>query len=274
MSDALKFYLAGPMHGMTDAQILEWRERATKAIEAAGHAVTGPEYHGLEEDPADFIPRDKAQLASADIVLAWLPARADARGTVMEICLALAARKPVVVWGLALDTQAPWITAHCICYATLEEALHGTLEKDQALNADLITQVNIADFGARYFSIEAAGPLAAVRLYQHAARKTAIYPDMAVTMGEPTPWAYSLVGLAGEVGELCNLLKKSIRDHNGRLDDRTLELAEGELGGICWYLADLTSRLNLDLATIMHKNLQTLARRAEQGTLQGSGSER
>lgn len=85
---------------------------------------------------------------------------------------------------------------------------------------------------------------------------------------------YPALGLAGEVGEFCNKLKKVMRDKGGEIDREFLEFAEGELGDIQWYLAALCSELGLDLEKIAVKNLEKLASRKERGKIQGSGDNR
>ena len=57
--------------------------------------------------------------------------------------------------------------------------------------------------------------------YQKEAHKTAIYP-------EERALEYLTIGLAGEVGEFANKVKKTIRDRN----DLLFEDAVGELGDI------------------------------------------
>lgn len=71
----------------------------------------------------------------------------------------------------------------------------------------------------------------------------------------------SALSLAGEVGELCNLLKKIVR-HGHELDKRRLK---DELGDILWYVADLCSALDLDLDEVAIDNLQKLRHRYPKG---------
>lgn len=68
------------------------------------------------------------------------------------------------------------------------------------------------------------------------------------------------VGLAGEVGEVCELLKKDVRD--GHLDRRELCL---ELGDVLYYLVKLAHHFDLSLGTIMRVNREKLTARRESG---------
>lgn len=103
--------------------------------------------------------------------------------------------------------------------------------------------------------------------YQNDACNTAVYPNQYAIM-------YPALGLAGEVGEVCNKIKKIFRDNEGRVSIDVASDLESELGDVLWYLAVLAADLELDLGEIAEKNLEKLASRAERGTLQGSGDNR
>ena len=104
--------------------------------------------------------------------------------------------------------------------------------------------------------------------YQADARKTAIYPS-------DTHVIYPILGLAGETGEVCEIIKKQIRDKDGILDDTTfLNNIEKELGDVLWYISNLASDLKLSLDEIARKNLDKLSSRKKRGKLQGSGDNR
>lgn len=76
------------------------------------------------------------------------------------------------------------------------------------------------------------------REYQRAARTTAIYPAAAGIY-------YPALGLAGEVGEIANKVKKIIRG-DVTLEQRRDDL-KAELGDVMWYVAATASDLGLDL---------------------------
>lgn len=104
--------------------------------------------------------------------------------------------------------------------------------------------------------------------YQEKARNTAVYPSDSEII-------YPILGLAGETGEVCEKLKKQIRDKEGDLDDPIFLKAIGaELGDIIWYISNLASDLRLDLDQIAQHNLDKLASRKERGVLGGSGDSR
>lgn len=105
--------------------------------------------------------------------------------------------------------------------------------------------------------------------YQRGARTTAIYPGK----GEGN-WIYPALGLAGETGEICEKIKKCIRDDGGRMTDERRDLLRKELGDVLWYLATLATELGLDLQDVAEANLAKLARRQEAGTLRGDGDHR
>ena len=99
--------------------------------------------------------------------------------------------------------------------------------------------------------------------YQKAARETAIYPETMFVV-------YPALGLAGEVGEFCNTLKKSYRDSVPMDRDHLA----AELGDILWYLAVLAGDLDMSLDDIAMVNLNKLRSRKERGKLSGNGDDR
>ncbi len=101
--------------------------------------------------------------------------------------------------------------------------------------------------------------------YQIAARRTAIYPEEAKV-------TYPALGLAGEVGEVCNKIKKVTRDGLS-IDDIRSDLFK-ELGDVLWYLSALAHDLDISLENLAEQNLEKLQTRQERGTLQGSGDNR
>ena len=103
--------------------------------------------------------------------------------------------------------------------------------------------------------------------YQKAANGTAIFPkDMAVP--------YTLLGLSGEVGEVCNKYKKIIRDKGNIVREEDRQQLQDELGDVLWYLATCLSSLGLDLEQTAATNLNKLILRKKKGTLGGSGDKR
>lgn len=102
--------------------------------------------------------------------------------------------------------------------------------------------------------------------YQKQAMTTAVYPGR----GEGN-FTYPALGLAGETGEVCEKLKKAIRDEGGKVSDERRILLAKELGDVLWYIATLATELGLDLEEIAGHNLEKLAARKEAGKIHGSG---
>jgi NTP pyrophosphatase (non-canonical NTP hydrolase) len=103
--------------------------------------------------------------------------------------------------------------------------------------------------------------------YQRLSRRTAEYPREA--------WlAYPALGLAGEAGEVAEHAKKAIRDDAGTISEERRGAIARELGDVLWYVAQLSSELELDLSEIAEGNLQKLLSRQRRGVLSGSGDDR
>lgn len=104
--------------------------------------------------------------------------------------------------------------------------------------------------------------------YQEKSRVTAVYPNIGDN------WMYPALGLAGETGEVCNKLKKVIRDQGGVISEATRAALSDELGDVLWYVAQLATELQLDLNEVAAQNLIKLASRLQRGTIQGNGDQR
>lgn len=104
--------------------------------------------------------------------------------------------------------------------------------------------------------------------FQQKAEFTALYPD------KGNNFVYPALGLAGESGEVCEKIKKVLRDKGGNMDNETREALLKELGDVLWYVARLASELGLSLDDIAQANLDKLASRHTRGVLGGSGDNR
>jgi len=91
--------------------------------------------------------------------------------------------------------------------------------------------------------------------YQSAAGTTALYPRRLDNLEYPT------LGLAGEAGEVANIVKKIQRDDQGVLTDEKREKLKDELGDVLWYISACADELGLTLAEIAEFNVAKLARR-------------
>ena len=107
-----------------------------------------------------------------------------------------------------------------------------------------------------------------LRAYQQRSRETARYPDAGANPIYPT------LGLCGEAGEVADKVKKVLRDAEGRFDDGVRDDLRLELGDVLWYVAQLATELDLDLADIAAANLEKLASRAARNVIGGSGDRR
>lgn len=103
--------------------------------------------------------------------------------------------------------------------------------------------------------------------YQELARETAIYNKQWAVM-------YPAMGLAGEVGEVLNKLKKVYRDDDGHMTDEQREGISKELGDCFWYMANLATDLGMRLEDCALGNIKKLSSRMERGVIGGSGDNR
>lgn len=106
------------------------------------------------------------------------------------------------------------------------------------------------------------------REYQQLARKTAIYPSLGHNFVYPT------LGLAGEAGEVVEVIKKFIRDNEGNITPEIRSRLSGELGDLLWYIANLAVEVDISLDDIASSNILKLTSRANRGKLHGSGEDR
>ena len=104
-----------------------------------------------------------------------------------------------------------------------------------------------------------------LNVYQQGARRTARYPDVGSNPIYPT------IGLCGEAGEVADKVKKVLRDQGGTFSAEVRESLKLELGDVLWYVAQLASELDFELAEIAEANLSKLASRAARNVISGSG---
>lgn len=104
--------------------------------------------------------------------------------------------------------------------------------------------------------------------YQQQSRQTAKYPQL----GEN--YIYPTLGLVGEAGEVAEKIKKIIRDNDGIISPEKKEEIKKELGDVLWYLAQISTELNLELEDVAKNNLEKLLSRLTRGKISGSGDNR
>lgn len=76
-------------------------------------------------------------------------------------------------------------------------------------------------------------------------------------------------GLPGETGEVCEKLKKYVRD--GTLDKDALCR---ELGDVLYYLTAISLVFGITLEEVVQGNMDKLVDRAKRGVMRGSGDQR
>lgn len=92
----------------------------------------------------------------------------------------------------------------------------------------------------------------------------------------------AILGLAGEVGEIAELIKKFYRDCPGEVlsdSPEMLKKIKSEIGDVLWYANSMaifaTGRSPEDaLFEIMENNLEKVEGRMQRGTINGSGDNR
>lgn len=84
---------------------------------------------------------------------------------------------------------------------------------------------------------------------------TALYPKRLDNLEYPT------LGLAGEAGEVANIVKKIQRDHGGEISDEIRAKLKDELGDVLWYISACADELGLTLEEIAEFNVGKLAKR-------------
>jgi NTP pyrophosphatase (non-canonical NTP hydrolase) len=80
-------------------------------------------------------------------------------------------------------------------------------------------------------------------------------------LGQKDVLINAVMGLCGESGEAIDIVKKHL--HQGHELDR--EKLIKELGDIAWYLAEAATALNIDLETVLERNIDKLKSRYPEG---------
>lgn len=105
--------------------------------------------------------------------------------------------------------------------------------------------------------------------YQKEAHKTACYFGL-----QEGDFSYPVMGLAEEAGEVSGKFAKAIRDEGGKISEERKLAIKKELGDVCWFIAEISTLLDLKLEDVMQGNLDKLADRKARGVLHGSGDNR
>jgi Predicted pyrophosphatase len=97
--------------------------------------------------------------------------------------------------------------------------------------------------------------------YQEQAARTMIDQPGFEIPGHEIMVVWNALGLAGEAGEVAELVKKGVF-HRHSIDRTKLEK---EIGDVLWYAAALCTNLGLDLGEIMQANIEKLKVRYPNG---------
>lgn len=101
--------------------------------------------------------------------------------------------------------------------------------------------------------------------YQTFCKSTAVYPAIGYNFN------YPLIGLAGEIGELCNILKKTIRDDEGIVTEKKQSECKSELSDIAWYFVMICYELGIDPDDVLDLSYFKLTARKQNNTIHDTG---
>ncbi len=114
--------------------------------------------------------------------------------------------------------------------------------------------------------------------YQQRAATFAMYPRLkshdCPTLVDVGALTYPVLGLSGETGEVCEKVKKILRDKDGKINAEDHAEIAKELGDVLWYVAAIATELKLDLGQVASGNLDKLTSRKIRNRLTGSGDNR
>lgn len=97
--------------------------------------------------------------------------------------------------------------------------------------------------------------------YQRLAARTLIdAPDFDIPDGE-IMLVWNAIGLAGEAGEVNDIIKKGVFHQHGINRDELIK----ELGDCLWYIAALCTKLDVNMAEVMERNIDKLKARYPDG---------
>lgn len=114
-----------------------------------------------------------------------------------------------------------------------------------------------------YYPEGKEGPFSSFNSYQDFT-DTVILPNVADNI------MYSAIGMAGECGEVCEIIKKNLRD--GKIIDKN-NLTK-ELGDVMFYIARVARCAGISMADIALTNKTKLEDRKARDVIQGSGDSR
>jgi len=105
--------------------------------------------------------------------------------------------------------------------------------------------------------------------YQNLASRTAQFET-----DKFNPLIYTVLGLAGETGEVVEKVKKILRNDDAEVSEEKREELKKELGDVLWYLSQCSRVLGFDLEDVAQANINKLADRKERGVIASEGDNR
>jgi NTP pyrophosphatase (non-canonical NTP hydrolase) len=98
--------------------------------------------------------------------------------------------------------------------------------------------------------------------YQWLAARTLVDGSERTLTGDEFMLVWCATGLAGEVGEVQEYVKKAVFHQHGTVDNAQMI---NELGDVMWYVAGICSVLGLKLSDVMDANIRKLQTRYPDG---------
>ena len=84
----------------------------------------------------------------------------------------------------------------------------------------------------------------------------------------PDPLTYSILGLAGEAGEVAEAYKKAMRRGEPKLVVADFEVCDAlilELGDVLWYVSKVARELGVPLSEVARRNMEKIEHRRKHG---------
>ena len=112
--------------------------------------------------------------------------------------------------------------------------------------------------------------------YQNQAIRTDVAYNATTKSSRYNGYMEKALGLAGETGEVLEIIKKMIRDKGGVFEttQEDREKLKKELGDVLWYLSALAFYNDIELDDVARTNLSKLKDRQERNKIHGSGDNR
>ena len=112
--------------------------------------------------------------------------------------------------------------------------------------------------------------------YQNQAIQTDLAHNATTKSARYNGYMEKALGLAGETGEVLEIIKKMIRDKGGVFEttQEDREKLKKELGDVLWYLSAIARYNDIKLEDIAKTNLEKLASRQRRDKIHGSGDNR